>query len=183
MSALLLIDLQNDYFPGGAMELVGILQAAERGRLLLTEFRRRGRLVVHIQHIAIRPNAAFLLPGTHGAQIHHMVRPLVTEIVLHKNYPNSFRGTALLNVLKTMQVSELVIAGMTTHMCIDSTARAAFDLGFKLKVASDACATRNLTFSGLTVKAADVQLAYMSALNGIFSEVKDTEEIIAELDR
>lgn len=92
MVALLLVDIQNDYFPGGAMELVGPVEAAENARRLLDAFRQQKRRVIHIQHIATRPNATFFLPGTPGAEIHPLVAPLQDEVVLQKHYPNSFRG-------------------------------------------------------------------------------------------
>lgn len=181
MDALLLIDIQNDYFPGGAMELVDPIEAAEKAKLLLDEFRRQKRLIIHIQHIAIRPNATFFLPGTPGAEIHPLVAPLPNEVVLQKHYPNSFRDTGLHEVLAKAQVTELVITGMMSQMCIDTTTRAAFDLGYKSKVASDACATRNLTYAGKIVNAADVQVAYMAGLNGIFATVQTTQDVLAGL--
>lgn len=179
MDALLLIDIQNDYFPEGAMELVGAVQAAEKARALLDAFRSTDRPVIHIQHIATRPNATFFLPGKPGAEIFPLLAPLPTETVLQKHFPNSFRDTGLQEVLAKLGVKELVIAGMMTQMCVDTTTRAAFDLGYKAQLACDACATRDLTFAGQTVKAADVQVSYMAALNGLFASVQTTDMIIS----
>lgn len=180
-TALLLIDIQNDYFPGGAMELVGSVEAGRRAAALLAAFRSRGMPVVHVQHISTRPGATFFLPDTPGAAIHDDVAPREGEVVVRKHFPNSFRETALLRHLRERTITDLVIAGMMTHMCVDTTTRAAADLGFKCRLAHDACATRSLTFGGTTVAAADVQTAFMASLNGLFASVLSTEEIRATL--
>lgn len=179
--ALILVDIQNDYFPGGKMEQEGSIEAGNRAAALLAAFRAKQWPVVHIQHIATSPTATFFLPDTEGVEIHNSVTPLAGETVLLKNYPNSFRKTGLLDYLQLHDIKHLVIAGMMTHMCIDTTTRAACDLEFKCQVAHDACATKALTFDGVTVPAAQVQHAYMAALQGSFAEVLGTEQIIAAL--
>ena len=100
---------------------------------------------------------------------------------MQKNYPNSFRETALLEHLQELQVSRLYIAGMMTQMCIDSTTRAAADLGFNCVLAQDACATRDLSFVGMTVSAHNVQTAFLAALNGLFAQVTSVETVCASL--
>lgn len=79
-TALILVDLQNDYFPGGAMELVNAEEAVSRAAFLLGEFRRRALPVVHVRHIAQRPGATFFLPETEGAEIHSSVSPAPDEM-------------------------------------------------------------------------------------------------------
>lgn len=179
--AYLLIDIQNDYFPGGTMELVGSSAAAAQAERLIQAFRRKGLPVIHVQHISTRPGAGFFLPGTHGARIHERVAPIEGEEVFQKHYPNSFRDTGLLAHLRDLGVSQLVIAGMMTHMCIDATTRAAADLGFQCVLAHDACATRALSFGGATVSAENVQTAFLAALNGLFARVSSTDEICSGL--
>lgn len=176
-SCLLIVDLQNDYFPGGAMELVGSDQAAANARTLLDRFRTDNLPVIHIQHIAGRPEAGFFLPGTTGAEIHPLVTPRAGETVIVKHYPNSFRETPLLQTLMDAGIDSLIICGAMSHMCIDATTRAAFDLGFNCTVASDACATRDLTFQGETVAAAQVHAAFMAALSMPYARVLATDEI------
>jgi len=175
--ALLLIDIQNDYFPGGAMELAGSTQAGLRAAALLATFRDKGLPVVHVQHVSTRPGATFFLPGTHGVRIHESVAPVDGETVIRKHYPNSFRETPLLEHLRGLQAGQLVIAGMMTHMCVDSTTRAATDLGFQCLLAHDACATRSLAFSGSTIAAEQVHLAFLAALDGLFARVLPVEEL------
>jgi nicotinamidase-related amidase len=176
-TALLLVDIQNDYFPGGAMEVVGAIAAADQAARLLSAFRRRGHPIVHIQHLATRAGATFFLPNTQGAEIHESVHPKPDEPIFQKHFPNSFRETPLSEHLRSAGVSGLVIAGMMTHMCIDSTTRAAADLGFACSLAHDACATRDLSFNGSRASAETVQTAYLGALNGLFARVLSANEL------
>lgn len=177
-TGLLIIDIQNDYFPGGKMELEGSNQAAQAARQLLDFFRAHRLPVFHIQHLATRPGATFFVPGTPGAEIHAEVKPLENEIVVQKHFPNSFRETELLQLLQHHQIQRLAIAGMMTHMCVDATVRAATDYGFECLIAHNACATRALNFSGRIVPAADVHAAFLAALNGTYGKVLSTAEII-----
>ena len=175
---LILVDLQNDYFPGGRMELVGIQAAAAKAQALLNEFRKSKSPIIHIQHISTRPGAVFFLPETDGAKINQMVAPQGNEIVVVKNYPNSFRDTPLSEILKNEKTNNLVICGAMSHMCIDATTRAAFDLGFNCVVAEDACATKDLNFRNKTIKASEVHTSFMAALSAPYARVISTEEII-----
>lgn len=179
--ALLIIDIQNDYFPGGAMELVGSPEAGTQAGKLLQAFRQKQLPVIHIQHVSVRPGATFFLPNTRGVQIHESVAPQAGEAVLQKNFPNSFRNTPLLEHLRKLDIEQLVIAGMMTQMCVDSTTRAAADLGFRCLLAHDACATRALAFGGASVSAENVQTAFLAALNGLFAKVQPTAQICAGL--
>jgi len=181
--ALILIDIQNDYFPGGRMELEGSLEASLRAAELLSFFRRERLPVVYVQHVSIRPGATFFLPDTDGVKIHENVRPLENEPVFEKHYPNAFRDTPLLAHLSGAEVTRLVICGMMTHMCVDATVRAAFDHGFECIVAHDACATRALVHEGRTVAAPDVHAAFLAALGSTYAKVLSTGDIISQLRR
>ncbi len=180
-TALLLIDIQNDYFPGGKMELEGSLEAGQRARQLLARFRERGLPLVHIQHVALRTGSTFFLPGTEGVEIHEDVRPLAGETVLQKHYPNGFRDTRLLEHLRNEGIERLIIAGMMTHMCVDATTRAAYDHGFNCLIAQDACATKTLSHNGQVVPAGQVHVAFLAALNGTYGRVMTAEQILAEI--
>ena len=179
--ALVLIDLQNDYFPGGTMELVDADRAVEQAALLVEAYRAKGLPVLHIQHIAKRPGATFFLPGTAGAEIHDAVRPKTGERVVVKHFPNGFRETRLLDELRSAGATKIAFAGMMTHMCVDTTVRAAADLGFACALAQDGCATRALQFAGQPVEADKVQLAYLAGLNGSFANVRSAQELCAAL--
>ena len=175
---LVLIDIQNDYFPGGRMELVNSLGAAGAAARLLACFRKASWPVYHIQHISAQPNAVFFLPDTPGVEIHPSVAPLPGEALITKHYPNSFRGTDLLERLKADRIDQLLICGMMTSMCVDATVRAAFDLGFNCTVAKDACATRNLMLDGETVPAHQVQIAFLSPLGAAYAQIRSTDAIL-----
>lgn len=159
------------------MELVDMEVACENVKRLLSYFREKAYPVVFIQHISTRPNATFFLPETKGAEIHKTIQPLETETVIVKHFPNSFRETGLHEYLQKIQTKELIICGAMSHMCIDTTVRAAFDLGYSNTVVADACATRDLVYAGQKVDAANVHLAYMAALNGTFASVVETSSL------
>jgi nicotinamidase-related amidase len=179
-TCLLLVDFQNDYFPGGSMELVGMEEAAAHAQLLLREFRISKSPVIHIQHVSTRPGGTFFLPETDGVKIHQAVAPLEDEMVVVKNYPNSFRGTTLMKLLINEQIGNLIICGAMSHMCIDATTRAAFDSGFDCIVADDACATKDLNFRGKTIQASEVHAAFMAALSTPYARVISTKEVIED---
>lgn len=177
-TALVLVDIQNDYFPGGKMELVGSDEAGQQAARVLSLFREKGWPIFHVQHLAVKPGATFFLPGTDGAKLHRYVKPEAAEPVIIKNFPNSFRETVLLEKLREKNIERIVVAGMMTHMCIDTTVRAAFDLGLSCLLLPDACATRNLAFEGSIVPAAEVQAAFMAALGSAFATVQATDNYI-----
>jgi nicotinamidase-related amidase len=176
---LILIDVQNDYFTGGSMELVAMDEAAANCRRLLDAFRDEAAPLFHIQHIATRPGATFFVADTPGCKINNQVQPREDETVVIKHFPSAFRDTELQSLLQQADVEELVICGAMTHMCVDTTTRAAFDLGFRCHVIADACATRDLEFDGRQVKAAAVQDAFMAALGMPFAQISSTEQFLA----
>ena len=177
-SALILIDIQNDYFPGGAMELVGMTQAAANAQKLLAAWRQARRPIFHIQHLTLGPGATFFRPDTPGVEINERVRPLPGEALIQKHYPNAFRDTDLKEALKRTDAADLVIAGAMSHMCVDATTRAAFDFGFKCTVIHDACATRDLAFEGLTIPAPQVHGAFMAALGMRYARVMSIKDFL-----
>ena len=177
-SALLLIDIQNDYFPGGAMELVGMNQAAAQAGAVLAFYRQARRPIFHVQHLALGPGATFFRPESPGVEIHDLVRPLPGEAVVRKHYPNAFRDTGLLEVLQGARVDEVIICGAMSHMCVDATTRAAFDYGFTCTVIHDACATRDVVFQGQTIPAAQVHGAFMAALGMRYARVVALQEFL-----
>lgn len=176
--ALIIIDIQNDYFENGAMELVGSLSASENAKLVLSKFRNENLPIVHIQHLSVAPGSVFFLPETRGQEIHENVKPLDGEKVITKYYPNSFRDTDFLDYLKSLSITELVVVGMMTHMCVDATVRAAKDFDFECTLIGDACASRDLEVNGKTVKAEDAHNAFLSALSFFYADVKSTSEFL-----
>jgi nicotinamidase-related amidase len=179
-TALLIVDIQNDYFPSGKGELYGPLEAAMKARQLLQCFREHKQPTVHIQHLSTRPGATIFIPGTEGANIHDSVAHYEGEPLVQKHFPNSFRETELLELLKGWEAERIIVCGMMTHMCVDATARAGADLGFQLIVAADACATKTLTYGETDIPAEHVQKAFLAALKS-YGQVLTVEEIITHL--
>jgi len=179
-TAILVIDIQKDYFPGGKYPLVEPLAAAKKAYMLLQCFREHGGHHIHIQHISLKPDAPFFVKGTTGSDIHDSAAHFEGEPIVYKHYPNSFRETNLLEMLKEWGIERVVITGMMTHMCVDATARAAADLGFQLIVAEDACATRDLTYGDTVIPADHVHKAFLAALKS-YGQVMKADEVIALL--
>jgi len=175
---LVIIDIQNDYFPGGKMEVRGSEAAAANAKSLLEIFRDKSTPIVHVQHISTREGATFFLPDTKGSEIHESVYPLKNEKIITKNFPNSFLHTELEEFLHSRNVKKIIFCGMMSHMCVDATVRAAFDKGFSCTVAHDACATRNLSFDEVNVSNREVHASFMAALASVYAEVVATKEII-----
>ena len=175
--ALLIVDIQLDYFDGGAFPLVGPDAAAAAARSVLDGFRASGEPIVHIFHVSTEADAPFFVKGTPGIEIHPLVAPVGDEIVLEKHEPNSFIGTGLQQVLTDEGVTELVVVGMMSSMCIDSTTRAASELGFEVTVVSDACAAPDLTFGDTVIPGATVHASFMAALDGSFATVSTSGEL------
>jgi nicotinamidase-related amidase len=173
--ALLLIDIQNDYFPGGKSELKNPVEASLNAKKVLNFFREKGLPVFHIQHLS---KQNMLVEGTSGAEIHENVKPLDNEKIIQKRYPNSFRDTDLLKELKDNNIDELVISGMMTHMCVEATTRAAFDYGFKIIVLEDACTTKDLQLKGKLIPAESVHASFLAALNNTYAKLLDTETFL-----
>ena len=173
---LLVIDIQRDYFPGGAFPLVAPEAAAAAARTVLDAFRAAGDAVVHLRHVWDDPEATFMRPGTPGIQIHPTLPPLDSEPVLDKTEPNGFLGTSLGEQLRG--VDAIVVAGMMSSMCVDATVRAGADLGFTMTVVHDACAAPNLSFGGREIDGASVHAAFMAALADGYASVVSADEVL-----
>ncbi|ATG35918.1 putative isochorismatase family protein [Phaeobacter piscinae] len=179
-SALLLIDIQNDYFPsfdGSKMPLPNMDAAVENAADLLATARDAGLKVIHVRHLMATDAAPFFHPESEGAEIHHRVSPKAGEGIVEKSRPNSFVGTNLEPLLRKAQIGHLVICGAMSQMCIDATVRGGVDLGFKVTVAQDACAAANVLHDDVSVPAAMVHAAIMAPLAASYADVRPTSEI------
>ncbi|MGM0900584.1 MAG: cysteine hydrolase family protein [Bacillota bacterium] len=180
-TALIIVDIQNDYFPKGKMELSNPDKAAANAAKVLDWFRQNNKdHIFHVQHIAGSPEVGFFLPDTEGAEIHETVRPLENENIIVKNFPNSFLKTDLESKLRDKGVTKVVVVGMMTHMCIDATVRAAVDLGFETTLIEDACATLDLSYQEKKVPAEQVHYAFVGALKGMYANVISTEDFLQQ---
>ena len=165
-TALLIIDIQNFYFAGGSSELVNPIPASLNAQKLLAHFRENKQLIIHVKH-----------GDGKGAEIHPNVAPLAGEKVIVKNEVNSFLKTDLLDYLQKNGVKKLILCGMQTNMCLEAATRAASDYGFECTVIHDACAAKNQTFAGRTVKAEDVHIAAIATLKA-YAKVLSAEEFL-----
>lgn len=179
--ALVIVDLQNEYFKGGQRELIGIDDIARNIKTLLFACRDKQIPVFFIQHISSADNADAFLPNSWGAQINDAVRPLPDEQVIQKHFPNSFRNTDLLKKLKTANVDQLILCGAMSHMCVEATTRAAFDFGYKSIVVTDACAAKDLVYHGQTIPAQQVHSAFMAALYPVYANTEPVEKVVASI--
>jgi nicotinamidase-related amidase len=171
MRALLLIDIQRDYFPGGGCPLVGADAAADIAAKVLTHFRAGREPIFHVKHVWDAPDAAYMRPGTAGIEHDPRVAPADGEPLIVKEYPNAFRDTDLEEQLRGGAIDSLVVAGMMTSMCVDASVRAAFDLGLSVTVVADACAAPDLEYAGTGVPGALVHAAFLAALSDGYAEV------------
>ncbi len=179
-TALLIVDVQNDYFPGGKSELHDPMTALYNIEALLRLFRTERRPVIHVRHINHREGAMYLLPDSDGSLIHERLEPRDGEPGIIKHFPNSFCDTVLLNVIRDGAIDGLCICGMMSHMCIDTTVRACKDYGLKVTLVEDACTTKELCWNGLTIPADIVHDVFMASLSGIFADVVKTDELVIE---
>ena len=163
-TALLVIDIQDFYFPGGKLPLVNPEAASENAAKLIRMFRENNLPIIQIQHAG-------------GAPIHENVRPVNGDKLITKKEANSFNGTDLLSYLNSLRVKRLFICGMQTQMCVEATTRAAYDLGFNCIVVEDACATRNLMYGRRTIFAIDVQSCALAIMGGYYARIVKLEDI------
>lgn len=168
-AALVLVDCQNTYRTG-VMQLTGVEPALIEARALLERARELKVPVIHIQHDG-GPGSPYDIRADIGA-LSEEVAPRAGEAVVVKHYPNSFTQTDLDARLKALGVKNVVLAGFMTHMCINSTARGAFNLGYAPTVVAAATATRSLPGTdGAVVPAAALQAASLAALQDLFAVV------------
>lgn len=166
-TALLIIDIQQFYFPGGNYECVNPIAASLKAKKLLAKFRQEGLLVVHVRH-----------NDPVQGDIHPHVAPIPGEDVFTKDNINSFHGTGLLEYLRQHQVERLIICGMMTDVCVEAAVRAGTDQGFECILIEDACATMDAVYNGHTVSAKKVQIATFSVLSTFYAQVMKAREFL-----
>jgi nicotinamidase-related amidase len=171
--ALVIIDVQNDYFEDGKMPLHLPEKALAKINKLEESFTAKKLPIIYIQHIKEQGTADFFARGTKGVLLHENLKTNHSCIIIEKQFPNSFIETNLKETLDSLDVQQVIITGMMTHMCIDSTTRASKELGYEPIVISDATATKALTFEDHEIRAEDVQRSFLSALES-FSTVMKT---------
>ncbi|WP_299979116.1 isochorismatase family protein [uncultured Pseudoteredinibacter sp.] len=178
-TALLIVDLQNDYFEGGAMPLENTAAAANKAAELLIHFRQQQQTVVHIRHIFNDDSAGFFAPESNGNEIHSSVTPANGEPVVIKSAVNSFKDTELEDLLIAKGIKKLVITGAMSQMCIDAITRHASDAGYECTIIADACAAPTIEAAGVTGE--QVHNTMMAALGFAYGAVMTAEEYLASV--
>jgi nicotinamidase-related amidase len=176
--ALVVIDIQNEYFPGGALPLPDAEGAAGRAAEAIEAARAAGVPVIHIRHEEPASDQ-FFVPGSRGAETNETVAPADDEPVIVKNYPNSFLATDLSERLENSDAKRVAFCGMMTSMCVDATVRAAADLGLEPVLIDDACAAPDLEHRGRQVSADAVHAAFCAALGDEIATVLGTADFSA----
>lgn len=180
-SALLLIDFQNDYFKNGHHTLDNSDLAAANAKNILNYFRENNLNIIHVMHVSMRRDATFFLPETCGVEIVDILKPRDNEKVIIKHKPNSFQDTELHEYLKVRDITKVYICGMMTHMCVDSTVRAAKDYGFEVVLIADGCATCNLKIFDKAIPADMVHDSMLAAMNYYYASVIKTADFFDAL--
>ena len=185
-TAVVTIDIQKDYFPGGRFPLWRARHALKQTRLLLSWARQRGLPIIHIQHFTLRPGARFLQDGTPGTALHPGLEIRAGELVIAKHFPNSFRETNLEQSLRDRGITTVIWAGMISWMCVDTTVRAAFDLGFINILIHDATASgpllRNVGGLPGILWPWRLQSAFMAALGAFHARVIGLRDLLRLAD-
>ena len=168
-TALLLIDIQDFYFPGGKIQLENPEVAGMNAGLILDQFRKSNMPVYHIRH-NFEP----------GGNIHSYVKPVNGERVISKDQVNAFLDTDLLELLQSDSIEQIVFCGMQTHMCVEAAVRAAHDHGFECLLISDACATRAIQYNEHIIPAKSVHFSTIKSLQDSYARVINTEELLRD---
>ncbi|KZL05103.1 Streptothricin hydrolase [Pseudovibrio axinellae] len=180
--ALIIVDCQNDYFPGGSCPLAGQVEAGVNISRLLDVARSNDQNVIHLQHMYKDKSEPYLVEGTPGVEINACAKPIGAEPVIVKNYMNGYKDTNLHQVLVEAEIEEIVMCGSMSQNCVNATARQTLDLGYPLTIIYDACATEDLEFNGVTVPADHVHTAMMASLRFAHSNVISTDEFVDEVN-
>jgi nicotinamidase-related amidase len=175
-TALLLIDIQNIYFTKGPYLLFNPETATMNAQKVLNKFRENNRPIIYIKHdfntVGYSESSEYL------NEINDLVKPLDTEKVIHKKLPNSFYQTELHDYLVSQEIDNLVVVGMMSHMCIDTTVRACKDFNYNVSVIEDACTTKDLSCKGKTIDATTIHNTYMAGLSGMFATIYSTDDFL-----
>lgn len=168
--ALLVIDVQNEYFTGVLPvtypegSLGNILKAMDTAL-------GSGVPVVVIRHTSTQPGAKAFVRNTPGWELHEEVRRRVHDLLVEKKFPGSLTGTGLEEWLRKEEVDTVAVCGYMTQMCCDTTARQAFHAGFSVEFLSDATGTLSIKNDAGSVKDEELHRAILVTQAMRFSKV------------
>lgn len=181
-AALLVIDVQNEYFaPEGLWPLPDAEAALVNIQQLIEAARAHGVPVVHVTHESLDPRGPVFMPGSRNAEIREGIAVRQGERRIVKHFPGAFTQTPLEAYLRQAGVDTVIIAGFMTHMCCDTTTRQAKERFFSVLFATDATATRDLKLNGATVPHRQVHETTLAVMTS-FATVLSTSDIIQKLE-
>lgn len=180
-TALLVIDVQKG-LDDPSLGRRNNPQAEANIALLLAEWRKRGRPIIHIRHNSTEPNSP-LRPELPGNDFKEEARPHLGEKQFTKTVNSAFIGTGLEEYLHQEGISSLVIIGLTTEHCVSTSTRMAGNLGFDVTLVSDATAAfEHKGFDGVVYSADAIHNINLVSLDGEFCTVRSTEEVLRKGD-
>ena len=177
--ALLVIDVQNEYFTGA----LPITHPDGHFEQILSAMDAAAGCVptIVVQHHFPQPDKPFFQKGTPGWELHPEVSARPHDVLIEKTLPGSFTATPLESWLQAREVTTVTIAGYMTHMCCDTTARQAVHRGFAVEFLRDATGTLALSNEAGEVKAEELHRSILCAQQMLLSEVLDVQSWIARL--
>ncbi|MRS21007.1 isochorismatase family protein [Enterobacteriaceae bacterium RIT692] len=178
-TAVIVIDIQNEYFPGGKMPIPDGMQALNNSKRLVAFAHKNNMPVFFVQHLGEADGPLFA-KGSRFAEFHKDLQPAKGDRVISKATPSSFVGTDLQKQLDSLGIKQLIVTGLMTHMCVSSTARDAVPLGYSVIIPEDATATRDLaTWDNKVVDHKVLQQAALAGVADVFAEIKTTDQVLA----
>ena len=173
--ALVVIDVQNEYFDG-ALPITGRKDSLGQICRVMDAAEKSGIPRIVVQHTMLSKDLPIFQRGTPQWELHADIASRGSELVVEKNLPGSFTNTELETWLRKNGVDTLVVSGYMTHMCCDTTAREAVHRGFKVEFLSDATGTLPLDNSAGKVSAEELQRSILCAQQHLLSEVISTQD-------
>ncbi|KAG1472293.1 hypothetical protein G6F56_001629 [Rhizopus delemar] len=179
--ALIVVDVQNDYFPDGKFPTCSPIETAEACAQLIKKFREEEKEVVFVQHVPKEENGKvhpFFSPGTHGVEIHDSVKPLSTEKIITKYDMSGFVRTNLKEYLISKGVKKLIVVGMMIHNCVNATVYSGVDEGFDCIVVEEAVNTFDQPLNGKIIKAEQIKESFLAGIQFAYSKVYKLQEVL-----
>lgn len=178
-TAVIVIDIQNEYFAGGKMPIPDGMKALQNSKRLVEFAHKHGMLVFFVRHEGAADGPLFA-KGSRFAEFHKDLQPGKNDRVITKATPSSFVGTDLKQQLDSLGIKQLIVTGLMTHMCVSSTARDAVPLGYSVIIPEDATATRDLaTWDNKVVDHKVLQQSALTGVADVFAEIKTTDAVLA----
>ncbi|MFT5193039.1 MAG: nicotinamidase-related amidase [Cellvibrionaceae bacterium] len=180
-TALLVIDVQKG-LDHPSLGTRNNPQAESNIALLLAEWRKTGRPVIHVKHNSVEPQSK-LRPELPGNEVKDEAKPLPAEKQYEKTVNSAFIGTDLEQYLHAQGIADLVVVGLTTDHCISTSVRMADNLGFKVTLISDATAAfETKGHDGALFSADEIHNISLATLNNEFCVIKSTQQLLNKVE-